>query len=145
MMYIWISGTMWYVAFTASPRIILLMVAIYGTLFRQAGGDLLPHIPHVPNISLLSPEMYLSSSSSPYQTYLERSSATCSIHSNHHSSGMNISSSSSPYQATPTKVEVVVPRFDGESHPVGHNQLIPPMRHISTHNVSGGILHVNRY
>jgi hypothetical protein len=73
---------------------------------------------------------------------------------------MNLSSSSSPYQATYmdlkfgdlTKVEVVVPRieayqaaymdpkfgdptkvelvFDGESHPVGHNQLIPPMRHI---------------
>ena len=30
-----------------------LMVAIYGTLFHRAGGDLLPNIPHVPNISLL--------------------------------------------------------------------------------------------
>ena len=69
-----------------------------------------------------------------------RFSATCSTHSEYYSHEMNLLSSSSPYQATSinpkfgdlTKVEAVVPRFDGESHPVSNNQLIPPMRHIST-------------
>ena len=72
-----------------------------------------------------------------------RSSATCSTHSEYHSLAMNPSSPSSPYQATfmdpkfgdLTKVEAVVPRFHGESHPVGHNRFIPPMRHISTQGV----------
>ena len=72
-----------------------------------------------------------------------RSSATCSTHSEYHSPEMNPSSSSSPYQSTYmdpkfgdlTKVEAVVPRFHGESHPVGHNRFIPPMRHFSTQGV----------
>ena len=34
-----------------------------------------------------------------------------------------------------TKIEAVVPRFHGESHPVGHNQFIPLMRHILTQGV----------
>ena len=77
--------------------------------------------------------------------YLERSSVTCSTHSEHHSSEMNFSSSSSsPYQATyidpkfgdPTEIDVVVPRFDGESRPVGQNELIPPMHHVETQGTS---------
>ena len=55
---------------------------------------------------------------------------------------MNPSSSSS-YQSTYmdpkfgdlTKVEAVVPRFHGESHPVGRNRFIPPMRHFSIQGV----------
>ena len=72
-----------------------------------------------------------------------RSSATFSTHFEYHSHEMNLSSSSSSYQSTHTnpkfgdltKVEAVVPRFDGESHPAGHNRFIPPMRHILTRDV----------
>ena len=52
MMHMWVSRMMWYVAFTASPWIIPLIVVRW-TLFRRAGGDLLPHVPHIPNIILL--------------------------------------------------------------------------------------------
>ena len=72
-----------------------------------------------------------------------RSSATCSTHSGYHFPEMDFLSSPSPFHATYmipkprdlTKVEAVVPLFDAESHSVGYNRLILPMRHIPTQGV----------
>ena len=72
-----------------------------------------------------------------------RYSATCSTHSGYHFPKMVFLSSLSPFHTTYmilkprdlTKVEAVVPLFDAESHSVGYNRFILPMRHIPTQGV----------